>query len=356
MSNRSWFYASSGQQQGPYPEAQLRDLITRGTVGADTLVWTEGMSGWQRAGDIPGLVPGGSAPPSVPQPGGPPQMAGGYSGGPLSIDFEILEFTWRSLVLVIGLIFIIPAPWVLVWYIKWIVPCVHVPGRPNLGFAGEAMAIVPWFFGFVVLTIGIGMIGSEFLSNLMILVQMALYWMFLKWFIANLASNGQPLGLSFSGSVWAYVGWQFLLLSPSSPSSAGPGFTCLDAMVLPEHPGHAARSHLHRQRPGVSVASDRGGYRLHLHHPDTVGVSMDVTVAGVADRFGRARRIGQRLKLNCAGRPRHAGERPAQGETFGLGVESQPELAPCAVQGNRPGHALAPAMAAGPSPGNPAKP
>ena len=78
MSNRTWFYASSGQQQGPYPEAQLRDLITRGTVGADTLVWTEGMSGWQRAGDIPGLVPGGSAPPSVPHPGGPP-MAGGYA-------------------------------------------------------------------------------------------------------------------------------------------------------------------------------------------------------------------------------------------------------------------------------------
>ena len=75
MSNRSWFYASSGQQQGPYPETQLRDLITRGTVGADTLVWTEGMSGWQRAGDIPGLVPGGSAPPSVPYPGGPPPVA-----------------------------------------------------------------------------------------------------------------------------------------------------------------------------------------------------------------------------------------------------------------------------------------
>ena len=34
-----------------------------------------------------------------------------------------------------------------------------------------------------------------------------MYWLFLKWFIANLASNGQPLELSFSGSVWAYLGW-----------------------------------------------------------------------------------------------------------------------------------------------------
>src|SRR4051812_50141641 len=82
MSNRSWFYASGGQQQGPYPEAQLRDLITRGMVNADTLVWTEGMSGWQRAGDIPGLVPGGSGPPAMPRAGGPPPVAaGGYAGG-----------------------------------------------------------------------------------------------------------------------------------------------------------------------------------------------------------------------------------------------------------------------------------
>ena len=75
MSNRSWFYAANGQQQGPFPEAQLRDLITRGTVRADTLVWSEGMSGWQRAGEIPGLMPAGGAPPPVPQPGGPPPMS-----------------------------------------------------------------------------------------------------------------------------------------------------------------------------------------------------------------------------------------------------------------------------------------
>src|SRR4029077_14151499 len=147
MSNRSWFYASNGQQQGPFPEAQLRDLITRGTVRPDTLVWSEGMSGWQRAGEIRGLVPGGSSPPSITQPGGPPPMGadgggyggGGYSGGPLSINFGILEFIWRSIVLFIGLILILPAPWVLIWYLNWIVPCVQVPGLPNLSFTGSAM-------------------------------------------------------------------------------------------------------------------------------------------------------------------------------------------------------------------------
>ena len=58
MSDRSWFYAAQGQQQGPFPEAQFRNLIARNTVTADTLVWTDGMSGWQRCGDIPGLMSG----------------------------------------------------------------------------------------------------------------------------------------------------------------------------------------------------------------------------------------------------------------------------------------------------------
>lgn len=54
MPNRSWFFASEGQQRGPYPEAQFHEFIAKGTVIAETLVWTEGMTGWQKAGDIPG--------------------------------------------------------------------------------------------------------------------------------------------------------------------------------------------------------------------------------------------------------------------------------------------------------------
>ena len=210
MAARSWFYASNGQQQGPYPEIQLRELIARGTITADTLVWTEGMANWQRAGEIPGLAPGASGPPPMPRSGGPQTNTGGNSDGPLSIDFGILEFAWRSLVLLIGLVLIIPAPWALVWYIQWLVPCVHVPGRPNLSFVGTAMTLVPWYFGALVLFAGVALTGSELLNNLMGLVQVALYWLFIKWFIANLASNGQPLGLSFSGSFWAYLGWTIL--------------------------------------------------------------------------------------------------------------------------------------------------
>jgi GYF domain 2 len=288
MADRSWYYASEGQQQGPFPEIQLRDFIARGTVTADTLVWSDGMAGWQQAGEIPGLVSGGSGPPVIPQRAGPPRAgAGGRGDGPLSIDFGIWDVAWRSLVLWLGLLLIIPGPWALVWYLRWFVPSVHVPGRPNLGFTGEVMTIVPWYFGAIVLAVGVGLAGSELLSNLTFLVQIALYWLFLKWFVANLASNGQPLGLGFSGSFWAYLGWTVLgaLLHPHD-HRLGVGLRGLAAVGLPKYPGHAARSRIRRHRTGVSVACDRGRHRQLLHHPDSMGVSLDVALAGVADSVG----------------------------------------------------------------------
>jgi hypothetical protein len=212
----SWFYASEGKQQGPYPEGQFRDLIAQGVVRGDTLVWSEGMAGWQKAAEIPGLMTGGGAPPIIPA-GGPPMMGGGSytgagsaAGGSLSVDFGIVEFIWRTLVMLIGSCLIIPIPWLFVWYTQWILSCVRVPGRPNLSFTGSAMAIVPWFFGFIVVAIVVGYIGSQILSAAFYIVQIVLYWMLLKWMVANIASNGQPVGLSFTGSVLGYIGWNLL--------------------------------------------------------------------------------------------------------------------------------------------------
>lgn len=56
MSERTWFYAFDGKQQGPLSEAELRDLLVTRVVGADTLVWSEGMSSWTKAGEVPGLL------------------------------------------------------------------------------------------------------------------------------------------------------------------------------------------------------------------------------------------------------------------------------------------------------------
>jgi len=209
MSNRSWFYASEGQQKGPFPETELRDLIVRGTVRADTLVWTEGMAGWQKAGEIPGLLPGGSGPPVMPRPGVLPASAGGYGGGPISIEFGIWDFTWRSLVLVLSFLVVIPVPWALLMYCQWIVTCVRIPQRPNLSFTGRAVELM-WFYAFVLLVIVASLTQSQIVSLATNVGQLVLYWLLIRWFIANLGSNGQPLGLRFTGSFWGFLGWTVL--------------------------------------------------------------------------------------------------------------------------------------------------
>src|ERR1700760_4424240 len=161
MSDRSWFYPAQGQQQGPFPEAQFRNLIARNTVTADTLVWTDGMSGWQRCGDIPGLMSGRAGPPPMPpsrgqQPGGAGQFDDGsqygardqyavdrygQGGGPLAFEAGVLPFFGQSLLYAIGMILVVAAPWLATGYYRWGASRVRVPDRPNLAFNGQPMDI-----------------------------------------------------------------------------------------------------------------------------------------------------------------------------------------------------------------------
>ena len=218
MSNRSWFYAANGQQQGPFPEAQLRDLIVRGTVRADTLVWSEGMSGWQRAAEIPGLMPAGAAPPSVPQPGGPPPMSagggsygggGGYGGGPLAVDLPIWSFLGRIILLVIGYLLVIPAPWTGTGFYRWMVSRIEVPGRPNFAFTGQPLDI--WYVFIATALLNYVGIYDSTLQLLAIPVSAVLSWMLVRWLASHLSSNGQLLPIAFNGSVVTFVGWQLLM-------------------------------------------------------------------------------------------------------------------------------------------------
>jgi hypothetical protein len=210
MSNRSWFYASEGQQKGPFPEAQFQDLIARGAVRADTLVWTEGMAGWQKAAEIPGLVPGGSGPPVIPQPGGPVVGAGSYGGGALSIDLPLWPLLGRTILYVIGFLLVIPAPWVATSYYRWMVSRTSVPGRRDIAFNGQVGDI--WYVFIVMALISYAGQVHNYLPLIAILVQAFLGWMVLRWILGNLSSNGQPLPIAFNGSPLIFVGWQLLMV------------------------------------------------------------------------------------------------------------------------------------------------
>lgn len=204
MSNRIWFHASGGQQKGPFPEPQFRDLIAHGTVRADTLVWADGMAGWQKAADVPGLMPGAAMPPSFPIGGGP----GGSGGGPLSVDLPLWSFLGWCILVMIGSLLVIPSPWTGTGYYRWLFPRMHVPQRPNLAFTGQVGDI--WY-----VFIAMGLVGclGYIDSNLQLLglpIQAILSWMLIRWVVANISSNGQPMPMTFTGSVWDFVGWQIM--------------------------------------------------------------------------------------------------------------------------------------------------
>lgn len=62
-----YFVAVNNQQAGPFDLATLQQMIARGEVGRDTLVWTQGMAQWAAASavsDISGFF--GSVPPPLP--------------------------------------------------------------------------------------------------------------------------------------------------------------------------------------------------------------------------------------------------------------------------------------------------
>lgn len=50
---RTWYVVAEGRQAGPLTDHELSQLIGRGKIEDDTLMWSPGMTGWQLACNIP---------------------------------------------------------------------------------------------------------------------------------------------------------------------------------------------------------------------------------------------------------------------------------------------------------------
>lgn len=63
--DKLWFYTKTGSTEklGPVPEPEIRALMAAGTLSVNDLVWSDGMSNWQKLGTVPAFR--GAAPAAV---------------------------------------------------------------------------------------------------------------------------------------------------------------------------------------------------------------------------------------------------------------------------------------------------
>jgi uncharacterized RDD family membrane protein YckC len=57
-----WYYAVNGQRLGPVTQGEIEQLVRSGTIGSDTLVWSQGMANWQPFSTVASQFPGAAAP------------------------------------------------------------------------------------------------------------------------------------------------------------------------------------------------------------------------------------------------------------------------------------------------------
>lgn len=223
MAERSWYVATDGRQEGPFPETEIRAFVAAGRVTADTLVWSEGMANWQRAGDIPGLIttaspPPMTRPPAAPLPGSAQWAPANQNGTSITADFSVFGLFGRILLVLIGILFVVPAPWVMTAFYRWLVEHLRVPQIPSLGFTGK-VGDIWWVFILMALCAYAGLPEAHahpkehlhVLPILLLPVQAILSWLVLRWIITNISSAGQPPVLRFNGSALGYIGWTLLL-------------------------------------------------------------------------------------------------------------------------------------------------
>ncbi len=212
MSSNFWYLDRDRTQLGPVGEDEFVRLIRQGAVTRETLMWTAGMGEWRMAGEVPNVAALFGAPPSAAMGAGAAAgpLVGGPASGPLHSTIPVWGLFWRSVVALLGIVLVIPAPWVGPWFYKWLCERVSLPdGRP-LTFSGKPGDIWYVFVAWGAL-MWIGQLQDGRYELLTIVVSWILGVLLLKWFCAHASTADERLKLSFEGGYLPYIGWNILL-------------------------------------------------------------------------------------------------------------------------------------------------
>jgi hypothetical protein len=208
MSSNFWYLDRDHTQRGPVGEDEFGRLIRQGVITRETQMWTAGMGEWRPAGEVPSVA-SLFGPPAVPLGGGAP--AGAAATGPLNSAIPVWGLFWRSVVTIIWVVLIIPAPWVGPWFYKWLCERVSLPDGRSLAFSGKPGDIWYVFVAWGALT-WIGQFKEGRYELLTIVLSWILGVLLLKWLCAHASTADGRLRLSFEGGYLPYIGWNILLL------------------------------------------------------------------------------------------------------------------------------------------------
>jgi hypothetical protein len=131
--------------------------------------------------------------------------------GPLRPDFPVWGLFGRAMLYVIGQVMIIPAPWTVTGFYRFLCEHVSLPDGRRLRFAGQPVDI--WYILIGLAVLGwlhnvqhAGVSGAVTLATILLTVPV------LRWFCANVRTEDGQLRLSFDGETLAYLGWNILLI------------------------------------------------------------------------------------------------------------------------------------------------
>ena len=213
MAEAYYYVDDSGQRQGPVAADEITGLIRHGTVRAETLTWTAGMSDWARADAVPAFAAAFAvAPPPLRQRAAavaPP------AAGPLTGAFPAWGLFWRGVVYALGVAVVLPAPWAGVWFYRWFAGRVILPGQRPLRLEARVGDIWWLFLGFALapwigpaLDVAFDLRWGGALSSILGFV---FGWALIRWFCGHLRTDDGATKFVFAGGLPAYVGWSLLI-------------------------------------------------------------------------------------------------------------------------------------------------
>lgn len=210
MPGNFFFKDRSGAQNGPVSLEELATLVRTGRLAPDCLVWGDGvepspasafdaLAAAFRESSISRVAPAAAA-----------------GRGPLWPFFPVWGLFWRGLVFAIGLTLIVPAPWVGVWFYRFLTEHVALPGGRRLHLestVGQSW----WIFAGLGLTSDLNTFtaDSQALAYASLVAFALGAWLTVRlidWLCRSLRAEGGGLSLVFAGESYVYFGWSVLLL------------------------------------------------------------------------------------------------------------------------------------------------